>query len=785
MNFKLFKKKERRKETVLEFLSVVLSCWLVSVGSALIVDAQFSFQIGLNAILWQTLFAIVAAVLFTRRWWIPIIYFGILVPVFFLAISLTGDIHTFFESFVSFVQWWTSGMSYDSKWYSDEGFYLVHTFINVGIGILYFAVARIFKRALIVVGVVIGFIVVNYAFGHTGYNLLAIPFLVAGVFPLIAGEKFQNVKLPDFKNLFGVWGKKWLLVTVATLVTAAISLLSFSAVTNTQESVRNRICSDAVADLQTLSNTYTKEQKKLNLTLFDLGLVINSTYVGGNLYNIKPKPLAATSLTDETLVKITSFDTFDGVMWENSFEKSYRINGFWDYEQNAYLAGEAVSNSEFIKKLSNVADNTQVTITLAEEASFLPTMGQVIGFTEKTDTINPVLYDKRGSLFSYYGFKKGYSYTVDALVYNTKEKALNKQLNRLRKTFNFEVDPLYDKQSEFYKGYTQLPSQIPEELETALRKLGLEDENEFEKVFKIREYFSAENGFVYAREPNNFKRGDDIIESLFTTQKGHCVYYATAMVIMARKAGVPARFVAGYKTIKNPNGKKQIIDASSPYAWVECYIPNIGWMTFDPAPAVAVKPNNTNKDQITLGQQSTVPDVQVDVDVKEEEQKVAETHLKWKTVYNAPLIIFLSLVFLAVICLILNAIFSPKFYGIEAVRKRFGSTKSQAEFYYRDILRQFSWLGFGFQKGETMSELAGRVCETLSPDYAQAVLGAIKTVEELHYGNITPTDEGVEGVFTARTQLEKVLVDQNNKVLYILKRRLLLPIFSLSAKEYK
>ncbi len=787
MNFlkRIFTKKEKNKETVLDFLCCVLSCWLISVGASLIVDAQYSIQIGLKAILWQTLLAIVVSALFTRRWWIPIIYFGVLVPVFFLAIALSGDITTFFQSFAGFVKWWASGMSYASRWYSDQGFYLVHTIINVGIGILFFAVARVFKKAWILVLIAASFVVVNYAYGYTGYDFLAIPFMIAGVFPLIAGEKFQNIKLPDFKNRFGVCGKKWLFVSVATLLAVVISALSFAVANNTKGSVRNRFCSDVVADIQTAANTYTKDQKKVNLTLFDLGLVINSTYVGGNLYNIRPRTIAATNLTEPTLVKMSSFDTFDGMMWTNGPEKSYRINGLWDYEQNAYLAGEAVSNPKFIEELSTVAEKTEITMVLSENSFFLPSVAQVIGFTEKTETINPVLYDKRGRLLSYYGFEKGYSYTIEALLYDTSQKVLNTQFNRLKKTFEFGQDPLYDKQCEFYKSFTQLPSELPLELQTALTKLGLENLTEFEKAFKICEYFNSENGFVYAREQNSFKRGDNIIQKLFQTKKGHCMYYSTAMVIMARAAGIPSRLAAGYKTVDNPNGALQIIDASSPYAWVECYIPNIGWLTFNPSPEETIKPDNSNKNEILSGNQATAPDINVDAETKKKEQNVAGTNLKWKTALNIPLIVLLSLVLIAVMCVILNAVFSQRFYEIEKVRKRFTSTRAQAEFYYRDILRQFYWLGFSFKKGETISELTNRVCQMLPSDCVQVVEMAIKTIEELRYGDITPDDDAVMGIFKARTELEKVLAQRNNKVFYILKRRLLLPSISFAAKKYK
>lgn len=780
---KIFKKKKSTKETKLEFLCVVLNCWLISIGTSLIVDAQFSFQIGILSILWQTIVAIAAAVLFTRRWWIPIIYFGILVPVFFLAISLSGDITTFLQSVASFIKWWSSGMPYASKWYSDQGFYLVNTITNMAIGVLYFAVARIFKKAWLVVAVSVGFIIQSYSYGHTGYNPVAFLFLLAGIFPLIAGEKFQNVKLPDVKNRFGVFGKKWLLVLVSTFLVTVILVTSFAVANNTKGSVRNRFNSNLVADMQTVADTYTNEQKKLSLSLFDLGLVTNSNYVGGNLYNIKPKVLATTNLTKPTLIKMTTFDTFDGVMWKNDFEKSYRINSFWDYEQKSYLAGTAVSNPEFLEELSTVAEKSEVTFVLSEDSNFLPSVSQVIGFTENSDTINPVLYNKSSGLFSYYGFKKGYTYTIDALIYDTSQKVLNTQLKRIENSFGFEEDPLYDKNCEFYKDYTQLPSQVPESLKTVVANMNFENATVYEKAYKICEFFSSKGNFVYSRQGNVFKHDDNIIQKLFETKKGHCLYFSTAMVIMAREAGIPSRLAAGYQTVSSSGNAYQIIDSSSPFAWVECYIPNIGWISFNPSPAENIKYNNSNKNEVLNTNQT--PSIKVDTETEKEDQHSVGTYTKRKNTFNIPFLILLSLVVLAIICIILNAIFSQRFYEIEKVRKRFKTTVKQTKFYYNDMLRQFYWLGFKFKKGETLRELTNRICEKLSPDDAKKLLKAIKTVEKLNYGDIAPTDEAVIGVFEARTQLEKALMEKNNKLFYTFKRRLLLPVFSFSLKKHR
>ena len=326
---KIFKRNDKikTKETIADLLYVCLSCWLLSVGTALILDSQFTIQIGIVTILWQTAAATLVVFLLSRRWWVSVIYFGILIPVFFLAVSLSGDLISFFKSIASFFGWWFGGMSIESKWYTNAGYTMIHTIMNIGVSIMYFAIARITKKAWISVLVAVAFVVANYAFGYTGYHILTIPFLVVGIFPLIAGEKFQSVKLPDLKNIFGVLGRKWLMFVVSLFIAVIISLISLFVITATTGSVRNRFCTNIVTDIQTASDTYNIDQKKVNITLFDLGLATNSTFIGGDLYEIPEGVLATTNLKVPTRIKMTAFDTFNGLNWVTNFEKSYRLNG--------------------------------------------------------------------------------------------------------------------------------------------------------------------------------------------------------------------------------------------------------------------------------------------------------------------------------------------------------------------------------------------------------------------------------------------------------------------------
>jgi transglutaminase-like putative cysteine protease len=80
--------------------------------------------------------------------------------------------------------------------------------------------------------------------------------------------------------------------------------------------------------------------------------------------------------------------------------------------------------------------------------------------------------------------------------------------------------------------------------------------------------------------------GRDAIDYfLFDTKQGYCEYYASAMVLMARAVGVPARVVSGYATTTYNRTKGAFeVDEADAHTWVQIYFPNVGWVDFEPTP---------------------------------------------------------------------------------------------------------------------------------------------------------------------------------------------------------
>jgi len=78
---------------------------------------------------------------------------------------------------------------------------------------------------------------------------------------------------------------------------------------------------------------------------------------------------------------------------------------------------------------------------------------------------------------------------------------------------------------------------------------------------------------------------DPLAYFLFSRKKGHCEYFASAMAVMLRSLGIPARLATGFQSgVYNSISDLWLVRASDAHSWVEAWIPGHGWTTFDPTP---------------------------------------------------------------------------------------------------------------------------------------------------------------------------------------------------------
>ena len=80
---------------------------------------------------------------------------------------------------------------------------------------------------------------------------------------------------------------------------------------------------------------------------------------------------------------------------------------------------------------------------------------------------------------------------------------------------------------------------------------------------------------------------DPIADFLFARRAGHCELFSSAMVLMLRSLGVPARNVTGYFGGRRTDAGYYAVRAGDAHSWVEVYFPDAGYVPFDPTPASA------------------------------------------------------------------------------------------------------------------------------------------------------------------------------------------------------
>jgi hypothetical protein len=80
---------------------------------------------------------------------------------------------------------------------------------------------------------------------------------------------------------------------------------------------------------------------------------------------------------------------------------------------------------------------------------------------------------------------------------------------------------------------------------------------------------------------------DPLADFLFNVRAGHCEYFATAMTVMLRTLGIPARVVNGFQQGEyNSAADAYIVRQADAHSWVEVYFSEAdAWVTFDPTPA--------------------------------------------------------------------------------------------------------------------------------------------------------------------------------------------------------
>lgn len=129
--------------------------------------------------------------------------------------------------------------------------------------------------------------------------------------------------------------------------------------------------------------------------------------------------------------------------------------------------------------------------------------------------------------------------------------------------------------------YLQLPNSLPDRVRSLALDITTAEPTAYDKALAIEAYLRE---FPYNLEVRKPPSGEDVADYfLFELQEGYCDYYATSMTVLARAAGLPARFVIGYVTgYYDVEQAAYYVTEAEAHSWAQIYFPGIGWVDFEP-----------------------------------------------------------------------------------------------------------------------------------------------------------------------------------------------------------
>ena len=132
------------------------------------------------------------------------------------------------------------------------------------------------------------------------------------------------------------------------------------------------------------------------------------------------------------------------------------------------------------------------------------------------------------------------------------------------------------------ENYTYLEQYtVSNKLSDLAKQLTANCKNDYEKAEALVNYFE-DNDYKYDLD---YEPPDESIDYfVFTSKTGSCTSYATAMTLMARSVGLPARYVEGFAAYERDEEDRSLFAVRdyNAHAFVECFVAGVGWMTFDP-----------------------------------------------------------------------------------------------------------------------------------------------------------------------------------------------------------
>ena len=283
-------------------------------------------------------------------------------------------------------------------------------------------------------------------------------------------------------------------------------------------------------------------------------------------------------------------------------------------------------------------------------------------------------------------------------------------------------------------------------LDATLAEIAGDAHTDLEKAVAIQDWLRSSE-FTYSLDlapvtPIDGVEPDPVTHFLLTKQ-GFCQQFATAMIMLARSSGIPARMAIGFLPGTNDRGE-WTVRRSDAHAWPELYFSNVGWVRFDPtpgsragaAPAYARVPveSTASTTRSSSTSSSSVARPERPLDNLDPQGPTLTSRSLWQRIQDLPMTAWLAL---ALVLGILAALVVPV-TSLLARRRRFASREDEADLVearWQDLISRVADLGIATPVTLTPRQVQTHLTDqaVLDRDTAAALGRVVDVVEVARY----------------------------------------------------
>jgi hypothetical protein len=130
--------------------------------------------------------------------------------------------------------------------------------------------------------------------------------------------------------------------------------------------------------------------------------------------------------------------------------------------------------------------------------------------------------------------------------------------------------------------FTHLPG-MPADVRNLTTRVTEQAPSPFEKAVAIQRFLTS-SPFTYDTSVPAGSGTQALEAFLLRDHRGFCQQYATAMAVMARMVGIPARIGVGFTHGNIQPDGRWLVTTHDAHAWPELYFNGFGWLPFEPTP---------------------------------------------------------------------------------------------------------------------------------------------------------------------------------------------------------